>query len=116
MVGGFCSFLFTIPILYNFNFKMVTLAHIVFPRAGMGDRRNGLALYQVEKRLPFRYFEIRGKKYPQWGSWGKFVGVRGKKWATVPYEDDSSYVSVFDNIERIGMDEDSSAILGNSIG
>lgn len=91
-------------------------SHVVFPRAGIGDRRNGLTLCQVEKQLPFRYFEIRGKKNPQWGSRGKFVGVRGKKWATAPYEDSSSFMSVFDNIERIGMDADSSAILGNLIG
>jgi len=42
-----------------------------------------------------------------------FVGVRGKKWATAPYEDDSPFVNVFDNTERIGVDGDSPAALGN---
>ncbi|XP_032685821.1 tachykinins-like isoform X3 [Odontomachus brunneus] len=78
---------------------------------GKDDRRNSLVLCQVEKRMPFRYFEIRGKKNPQWGSRGKFVGVRGKKWATTPYEDGNLFVSIFDNIERIDIDGDSSAIL-----
>lgn len=41
-----------------------------------------------------------------------FVGVRGKKWATAPYEDDSPFIR-FDNIERIDVDGDSPAALGN---
>lgn len=44
-----------------------------------------------------------------------FVGVRGKKWARVPYEDNSPFIRLFDNTERIGMDGDSPATLGNSI-
>lgn len=44
-----------------------------------------------------------------------FVGVRGKKWARAPYEDSSPFIRVFDNTERIGVDGDSPATLGNSI-
>lgn len=84
-------------------------------RAGMGDRRHTLASCQVEKRSPFRYFEMRGKKNPRWELRGMFVGVRGKKWARAPYEDNSPFVRVFDNTERIGVDGDSPATLGNSI-
>ncbi|XP_076173461.1 tachykinin [Ptiloglossa arizonensis] len=43
------------------------------------DRRNELAGYEIEKRSPFRYFGVRGKKNPRWEFRGKFVGVRGKK-------------------------------------
>lgn len=112
-----CSSLFSsfsFHFVCKFEFEMVTLAHVVFLRAGMGDRRNDLASCQVEKRSPFRYFEMRGKKNPRWELRGKFVGVRGKKWA--PYEDDSPFINVFGhrNIERIGADGDS-ATLGNSI-
>lgn len=96
--------------------KMVTLAYVVFPpRAGMSDRRHALASCQVEKRSPYRYFEMRGKKNPRWELRGMFVGVRGKKWARAPYEDNSPFVRVFDNTERIGVDGDSPATLGNSI-
>jgi len=45
-----------------------------------------------------------------------FVGVRGKKWAQSPYEDSSPFIRVFDNTERIGVDGDLPATLGNSIG
>ncbi|CAL1673535.1 unnamed protein product [Lasius platythorax] len=78
---------------------------------GTSNRRNALASCQLEKRSPFRYFEMRGKKNPRWELRGMFVGVRGKKWATAPYEDDSPFISVFDNTERIGVDGDSPAIL-----
>ncbi|GAB1860217.1 Tachykinins [Camponotus japonicus] len=78
---------------------------------GTNNRRNALASCQLEKRSPFRYFEMRGKKNPRWELRGMFVGVRGKKWATAPYEDDSPFISVFDNTERIGVDGDSPAIL-----
>ncbi|XP_043250224.1 tachykinins [Colletes gigas] len=43
------------------------------------DRGNELAAYEIEKRSPFRYFGVRGKKNPRWEFRGKFVGVRGKK-------------------------------------
>ncbi|XP_012530226.1 tachykinins isoform X2 [Monomorium pharaonis] len=78
---------------------------------GMGDRRHSLASCQVEKRSPFRYFEMRGKKNPRWELRGMFVGVRGKKWAKAPYEDNSPFIRLFDNIERIGVDGDSPATL-----
>ncbi|XP_070155338.1 tachykinins isoform X1 [Polyergus mexicanus] len=78
---------------------------------GTSNRRNDLSSCQLEKRSPFRYFEMRGKKNPRWELRGMFVGVRGKKWATAPYEEDSPFISVFDNTERIGMDGDSPAIL-----
>ncbi|XP_011347699.1 tachykinins isoform X1 [Ooceraea biroi] len=79
---------------------------------GTGDRRNALALCQVEKRSPFRYFEMRGKKNPRWELRGMFVGVRGKKWAPAPYEDRSPFISVLDNTGRTGVvDGDSSAAL-----
>jgi len=42
-----------------------------------------------------------------------FVGVRGKKWARAPYEDTSPFIRVFDNTERIGVDGDLPATLGN---
>ncbi|XP_014600043.1 PREDICTED: tachykinins isoform X1 [Polistes canadensis] len=68
------------------------------------DRRNGVSLYQFEKRSPYRYFGIRGKKNPRWEIRGKFVGVRGKKWATSPYEDNGNLNNnIFDNIKRIDM-------------
>lgn len=89
----------------------------IFLHAGIYDRGNGLAesmKYNVEKRSP-RYSGIRGKKNPRWEIRGKFVGVRGKKWAASPYEDNSPFIRMFDNIERIGMKEDSSASIGNSI-
>jgi len=90
---------------------------VVFPSwAGTGGRRNALALCQVEKRSPFRYFEMRGKKNPRWELRGMFVGVRGKKWAAAPYEERSPFVSLFDNTGRTGVaDGDSSAALGNTI-
>ncbi|XP_070530399.1 tachykinins isoform X2 [Cardiocondyla obscurior] len=77
---------------------------------GMGDRRHALASCQVEKRSPYRYFEMRGKKNPRWELRGMFVGVRGKKWARAPYEDYSPFVRVFDNTGRIGVDGDSPAL------
>lgn len=88
----------------------------VSSRAGTGGRRNALdASCQVEKRSPYRYFEMRGKKNPRWELRGMFVGVRGKKWAAAPYEDRSPFVSVFDNTGRTGVvDADSSSALGNS--
>ncbi|XP_035719118.1 tachykinins-like isoform X1 [Vespa mandarinia] len=67
------------------------------------DRRDGISSYQFEKRSPFRYFGIRGKKNPRWEIRGKFVGVRGKKWATAPYVDNGSLKNVFDNIKRIDV-------------
>ncbi|KYM98394.1 hypothetical protein ALC62_10918 [Cyphomyrmex costatus] len=82
---------------------------------GIGDRRHFLAACQVEKRSPFRYFEMRGKKNPRWELRGMFVGVRGKKWANAPYEDNSPFIRAFDNTERIGMDGDSPATLGNRL-
>ncbi|XP_012054892.1 PREDICTED: tachykinins [Atta cephalotes] len=82
---------------------------------GMGNRRHILASCQVEKRSPFRYFEMRGKKNPRWELRGMFVGVRGKKWANAPYEDNSPFIRVLDNTERIGMDGDSPTTLGNRL-
>nr|KAF7423088.1 hypothetical protein H0235_008371 [Vespula pensylvanica] len=67
------------------------------------DRRDGILSYQFEKRSPYRYFGIRGKKNPQWEIRGKFVGVRGKKWAKAPYVDNGSLKNVFDNIKRIDV-------------
>jgi len=81
----------------------------------MGNRRHILASCQVEKRSPFRYFEMRGKKNPRWELRGMFVGVRGKKWANAPYEDNSPFIRVLDNTERIGMDGDSPTTLGNRL-
>ncbi|XP_011645520.1 tachykinins isoform X2 [Pogonomyrmex barbatus] len=78
---------------------------------GISDRRHALASCQVEKRSPFRYFEMRGKKNPRWELRGMFVGVRGKKWAKAPYKDNSPFIKVFDNTERIGVDGDSPATL-----
>ncbi|XP_053997598.1 tachykinins [Hylaeus anthracinus] len=46
---------------------------------GTNNRGNELATYEIEKRSPFRYFGVRGKKNPRWEFRGKFVGVRGKK-------------------------------------
>lgn len=112
----FLFFTFAHVTLCDFELEMVIFVHIVyFPRAGTNNRRNALASCQLEKRSPFRYFEMRGKKNPRWELRGMFVGVRGKKWATAPYEDDSPFISMFDNTERIGVDGDSPAILGNSI-
>ncbi|XP_011702407.1 PREDICTED: tachykinins isoform X1 [Wasmannia auropunctata] len=76
---------------------------------GLIDRRRALEC-QVEKRSPYRYFDMRGKKNP-WELRGLFVGVRGKKWARAPYEDSSPFIKVFDNTDRIGVDGDSPAIL-----
>ncbi|XP_043528316.1 tachykinins isoform X2 [Frieseomelitta varia] len=42
-----------------------------------------LAVYEIEKRSPFRYLGVRGKKNPRWEFRGKFVGVRGKKASTL---------------------------------
>jgi hypothetical protein len=39
---------------------------------------------KYEKRSPYRYFGNRGKKNPRWEMFGKFVGVRGKKWMGAP--------------------------------
>ena len=41
------------------------------------------AVYEIEKRSPFRYLGVRGKKNPRWEFRGKFVGVRGKKASTL---------------------------------
>ena len=46
---------------------------------GLSNRANNLAVYEIEKRSPFRYLGVRGKKNPRWEFRGKFVGVRGKK-------------------------------------
>lgn len=43
------------------------------------NRGNNFPVYEVEKRSPFRYLGVRGKKNPRWEFRGKFVGVRGKK-------------------------------------
>ncbi|CAK9812136.1 hypothetical protein ANTPLA_LOCUS7304 [Anthophora plagiata] len=45
--------------------------------------RNNLATYEIDKRSPFRYLGVRGKKNPRWEFRGKFVGVRGKKSSTL---------------------------------
>lgn len=114
----FVLFLLSVPSCTpcKLELEMVTFVHIMyFPGAGTSNRRNDLASCQLEKRSPFRYFDMRGKKNPRWELRGMFVGVRGKKWATAPYEEDSPFINVFDNTERIGVNEDSPAILGNSI-
>lgn len=48
-------------------------------QTGVNNRGNNLAVYEIEKRSPFRYLGVRGKKNPRWEFRGKFVGVRGKK-------------------------------------
>ena len=48
-------------------------------RQGISNRGNELAAYEIDKRSPFRYLGVRGKKNPRWEFRGKFVGVRGKK-------------------------------------
>ncbi|XP_017752255.1 PREDICTED: tachykinins isoform X2 [Eufriesea mexicana] len=50
---------------------------------GISNRGNNLGMYEIEKRSPFRYLGIRGKKHPRWEFRGKFVGVRGKKSSTL---------------------------------
>lgn len=47
------------------------------------NRGDNIPIYEVEKRSPFRYLGVRGKKNPRWEFRGKFVGVRGKKSSTL---------------------------------
>ncbi|XP_017893260.1 tachykinins isoform X2 [Ceratina calcarata] len=53
-----------------------------YPGDGSSLTENDLVGFEIEKRSPFRYLGVRGKKNPRWEFRGKFVGVRGKKSST----------------------------------
>ncbi|XP_012344213.1 tachykinins [Apis florea] len=55
----------------------------IFGYQDIRNRGDNIPIYEVEKRSPFRYLGVRGKKNPRWEFRGKFVGVRGKKSSTL---------------------------------
>lgn len=77
----------------------------------MRDREDSVPQY-FEKRSPFWHFGSRGKKNPRWEFRGKFVGVRGKKWAPSQQEDVSQLKKLFDNIERLNRLPGYTSVLG----
>lgn len=68
---------------------------------------------QLDKRAQRGFFGMRGKKIPRWELRGKFVGVRGKKWASA--NAGNMMHNGFDNLERIGLKSSSTTQFGEPI-